>query len=180
MSARLKEEFNNRIRKELLTEKGFKNLMEVPTLTKIVVNAGVGEATTNKGALDEMSGIFEQITGQKPVLTKAKKAVSAFKVREGMEVGIMVTLRGDRMWEFMDKLVNVVLPRTKEFRGLNPNAFDGAGNYALGIKEHTVFPEIDTNKVQKIRPLQIIFVTTAKNNDAARAFLDKFGFPFKK
>ena len=180
MAARLKEEYNNRIRKELLQEKGFKNLMEVPALKKIVVNAGVGEATTNKGALDEMTAIFEQITGQKPVLTKAKKAVSAFKVREGMEVGIMVTLRGDRMWEFMDKLVNVVLPRTKDFRGLNPNAFDGAGNYALGIKEHTVFPEIDTNKVQKIRPLQIIFVTTAKTNEDARAFLDKFGFPFKK
>lgn len=180
MAARLKEEYNNRIRKELLTERGFKNFMEVPTLTKIVVNAGVGEATTNSAALEDMSLIFQQITGQKPVLTKAKKAVAAFKVREGMEVGIMVTLRGDRMWEFMDKLVNVVLPRTKDFRGISAKAFDGAGNYALGIKEHTIFPEIDTNKVQKIRPLQIIFVTTAKTNEDARAFLDKFGFPFKK
>lgn len=180
MAARLKEEYNNRIRQELMKERNFKNLMEVPTLKKIIVNAGVGEATTNSGALDDMKAIFEQITGQKPVLTKAKKAVAAFKVREGMEVGIMVTLRGDRMWEFMDKLVNVVLPRTKDFRGISAKAFDGAGNYALGIKEHTVFPEIDTNKVQKIRPLQMIFVTTAKNNEDARAFLDKFGFPFKK
>lgn len=177
---RLREEYNKRIRPELMKEKGYTNLMAVPTLTKIVINAGVGEATTNKVALEEMTEIITKIAGQKPVLTKSKKAISAFKIREGLEIGVMVTLRGDRMWEFFDKLVNVVLPRTKDFRGLNPKAFDGSGNYALGIREHTVFPEIDPNKVQKIRPLQVVIVTSARNDDDAKTLLDKFGFPFKK
>lgn len=177
---RLQEEYNKRIRPELIKEKGYTNLMAVPSLAKIIINAGVGEATTNKVALEEMTEIMTRIAGQKPVLTKSKKAISAFKIREDLEIGVMVTLRGDRMWEFFDKLVNVVLPRTKDFRGLNPKAFDGAGNYALGIREHTVFPEIDPNKVQKIRPLQVVIVTTAKNNKDARGLLDKFGFPFKK
>lgn len=180
MAARLKEQYINKIREELLKERGYKNLMEVPTITKIVVNAGVNEATTNKAALDEMAEILGRITGQKAMLTKAKQAIAAFKIREGMEIGTMVTLRGDRMWEFLDKLINVVMPRTKDFRGLNAKAFDGAGNYALGIKEHAVFPEIDSNKVQKIRPLQVIIVTTAKKDEDARALLDKFGFPFTK
>lgn len=180
MAARLKEEYNKRVRPELMKERNFSNIMAVPQLKKIIINAGVGEATTNKVALDEMAEVMTRISGQKVVFTKAKKAVSAFKIREGMDIGVMVTLRGDRMWEFMDKLVNVVLPRTKDFRGISPKAFDGSGNYALGIKEHTVFPEIDSNKVQKIRPLQIVFVTTAKNNEDARALLDKFGFPFSK
>ncbi len=180
MAARLKEQYEKKFRAELLKERNYKNLMEVPTITKIVVNAGVNEATTNKAALDEMAEVLGRITGQKAMLTKAKQAIAAFKIREGMEIGTMVTLRGDRMWEFLDKLINVVMPRTKDFRGLNAKAFDGAGNYALGIREHTVFPEIDSNRVQKIRPLQVIIATTAKKDEDARALLDKFGFPFTK
>lgn len=180
MAARLKEQFDKTFRAELLKERGYKNLMQVPSITKIVLNAGVTDANVNKAALDEMAEILGRITGQKAMLTKAKQAIAAFKIREGMEIGTMVTLRGDRMWEFLDKLINVVMPRTKDFRGLNAKAFDGAGNYALGIREHTVFPEIDSNKVQKIRPLQVIIVTSAKNDEDARALLDKFGFPFTK
>ncbi|GAB4161381.1 MAG: 50S ribosomal protein L5 [Candidatus Dojkabacteria bacterium] len=177
---RLQELYNKEIRAALKTELNAPNLMAVPKITKIVVNSGVGEATTNSAALDEMSEIIGIITGQKPTVRKSKKAVSAFKLREGMEVGVAVTLRGDLMWEFFDKLINVVVPRTKDFRGLSAKAFDGRGNYALGISEHTVFPEIDTSRVQKIRGLQIIIVTSAKDNNEARVLLDKFGFPFVK
>ena len=178
--ARLKEEYNNKIKQELMKEGGFKNPMEVPMLKKIVVNVGAGEAVNNKTAIEEIVEILRLITGQKPVVNKAKKAVSAFKIREGMEIGVSATLRGDRMWEFFDKLVNVVLPRTKDFRGLSPKSFDGAGNYSLGVEDHTVFVEIDPNNVTKIRSLEITIVTTAKNNKDARLLLDKFGFPFKK
>jgi len=178
--ARLKEEYNNRIKKELMKEGGFKNPMEVPMLKKIVVNVGAGEAVNNKTAIEEIVEILRLITGQKPVVNKAKKAVSAFKIREGMEIGVSATLRGDRMWEFFDKLVNVVLPRTKDFRGLSPKSFDGAGNYSLGVEDHTVFVEIDPNNVTKIRSLEITIVTTAKNDKDAKLLLDKFGFPFKK
>lgn len=178
--ARLKEEYNNKIKQELMKEGGFKNPMEVPILKKIVVNVGAGEAVNNKTAIEEIVEILRLITGQKPVVNKAKKAVSAFKIREGMEIGVSATLRGDRMWEFFDKLVNVVLPRTKDFRGLNPKSFDGAGNYSLGVEDHTVFVEIDPNNVTKIRSLEITIVTTAKNDKDARLLLDKFGFPFKK
>lgn len=180
MITRLREEYNKRIRPELMKERGFKNFMSVPTVKKIVINSGVGEVTTNGQAIEEVAEILTKISGQKAVYTKAKKAIAAFKIREGLDIGVMVTLRGNRMWEFLDKLVNVVLPRTKDFRGLNPNAFDQAGNYSLGIKEHTVFPEIDPNKVQKIRSLQVVFVTSARNKEDARALLDKFGFPFRK
>lgn len=178
--ARLREEYNKRIKKELIDDQGYQSVMQVPTLEKIVVNVGVGEALTNKAAIDEVKDILMKITGQKPVVNKAKKAVSAFKVREGMEIGESVTLRGDRMWEFFDKLVNIVLPRTKDFRGLSPKAFDGHGNYSLGIEDHTVFIEINPNEVSKIRSLEVTLVTTAKTDDEARAFLDKFGFPFRK
>ncbi|HNR53432.1 MAG TPA: 50S ribosomal protein L5 [Candidatus Dojkabacteria bacterium] len=178
--ARLKEEYNNKIKQELMKEGGFKNPMEVPMLKKIVVNVGAGEAVNNKTAIEEIVEILRLITGQKPVVNKAKKAVSAFKIREGMEIGVSATLRGDRMWEFFDKLVNVVLPRTKDFRGLSPKSFDGAGNYSLGVEDHTVFVEIDPNNVTKIRSLEITIVTTAKNDKDARLLLDKFGFPFKK
>ena len=178
--ARLQEEYNKRIKKELIDERKYQNVMQVPTLEKIVVNVGVGEALTNKGAIDEVKDILMKITGQKPVVNKAKKAVSAFKVREGMEIGESVTLRGDRMWEFFDKLVNIVLPRTKDFRGLSPKAFDGHGNYSLGIEDHTVFIEINPNEVSKIRSLEVTLVTTAKNDEEAKVFLDKFGFPFRK
>ena len=178
--ARLKDKYNKEIKKELMKEERFHSEMALPTLKKIVVNAGVGEATTNSSAIDDMVEIMEQITGQKPVITKSKKAVSAFKLRENMDIGVYVTLRGERMWEFFDKLVSVVFPRTKDFRGLSTTAFDGAGNYSVGIEDHTVFPEIDPNKVQKLRSLQVVIVTTAFTAEDGRLHLDKFGFPFKK
>jgi large subunit ribosomal protein L5 len=176
--ARLKDEYNNRIKAELMKEGGFKNVMEVPTLKKIVVNVGAGEAITNKTALEEIAKILELISGQKPVINKAKKAVSAFKLREGMEIGVSVTLRGDRMWEFFDKLVNVVLPRVKDFRGLSAKSFDKAGNYSIGLDDHTIFLEIDPNNVAKIRGLEVTIVTTAKDAKSGKMLLDKFGFPF--
>jgi large subunit ribosomal protein L5 len=178
--SRLKEEYNNKIKNELLKEGSFLNIMAVPTLEKIVLNVGVSEATTNKEAIEDVVEILTQISGQKPVVTKAKKAVSSFKVREGMDIGVAVTLRGDRMWDFFDKLVNIVMPRTKDFRGLSVSSFDGAGNYSMGIEDHTVFPEIDANNVRKIRSLQVTIVTTAKENKYAKMFLDKFGFPFRE
>lgn len=178
--ARLREEYNNRIRKELMGEIGYSNIMRTPTLSKIVVNVGAGIATKEAEALDDIVGIVTQITGQKPVVNKARKAVSAFKVREGMEIGVSVVLRGDRMWEFFDKLVNIVFPRVKDFRGLDLSAFDGSGNYSVGIEDHTVFPEIDANNIRRVRSLQITIVTTAKTDKEGKMLLDKFGFPFKK
>ncbi len=177
---RLQEEYNKTISKELMKEQGYNNVMQVPTLKKVVVNVGAGEAVDNKTALEEIVEILTRITGQKPVVNKAKKAVSAFKIREGMEIGVSVTLRGERMWQFFDKLVNIVLPRTKDFRGLNPKSFDGAGNYSLGVEDHTVFVEIDPNNVSKIRSLEVTIVTTARNDKDGKALLDKFGFPFTK
>ena len=177
---RLQEEYNKTISKELMKEQGYNNVMQVPTLKKVVVNVGAGEAVDNKTALEEIVEILTRITGQKPVVNKAKKAVSAFKIREGMEIGVSVTLRGERMWQFFDKLVNIVLPRTKDFRGLNPKSFDGAGNYSLGVEDHTAFVEIDPNNVSKIRSLEVTIVTTARNDKDGKAFLDKFGFPFTK
>ena len=177
---RLQEEYNKTISKELMKEQGYNNVMQVPTLKKVVVNVGAGEAVDNKTALEEIVEILTRITGQKPVVNKAKKAVSAFKIREGMEIGVSVTLRGERMWQFFDKLVNIVLPRTKDFRGLNPKSFDGAGNYSLGVEDHTVFVEIDPNNVSKIRSLEVTIVTTARNDKDGKALLDKFGFPFRK
>ncbi|MGI6423223.1 MAG: 50S ribosomal protein L5 [Candidatus Dojkabacteria bacterium] len=178
--ARLRDEYNNRIRNELMKEQGYTNVMEVPTLKKIVVNVGAGAAIKEAEALEDIVGIVTQITGQKPVVNRAKKAVSAFKIREGMEIGVSVILRGERMWEFFDKLVNVVFPRVKDFRGLDPEAFDGAGNYSVGIEDHTVFPEIDANNIRRVRSLQVVIVTTAKSDKEAKLFLDKFGFPFKR
>ncbi len=178
--ARLREEYNNRIRKEMMEEFGYTNIMEVPTLKKIIVNVGAGAAVREAEALEDIVGIVTQITGQKPVINKARKAVSAFKIREGMEIGVSVILRGDRMWEFFDKLVNVVFPRVKDFRGLDPKAFDGSGNYSVGIEDHTVFPEIDANNIRKVRSLQVTIVTTAKDDKGGKLLLDKFGFPFKK
>lgn len=178
--SRLKEEYNKKIRNELLKENDFSNIMAVPRLEKVVVNVGAGEATTNGEVIEEISEILKLITGQKPVVNKAKKAISSFKVREGMEIGVSVTLRGDRMWDFFDKLVNIVLPRTKDFRGLPPKSFDGAGNYSIGIEDHTVFPEIDANNARRIRSLQVTIVTTATDDESAKLFLDKFGFPLRK
>lgn len=178
--ARLREEYNKRIKAEMMKEKEYENPMQVPTLKKITINVGAGESVSNSSALSEIVEMLTLISGQKPVVNKAKKAISAFKIRKGMEVGVSVTLRGDRMWEFFDKLVNVVLPRTKDFRGLNPESFDGAGNYSIGIEDHTVFIEIDPNNVTKVRSLQVTLVTTAKSNEEGKLFLDKFGFPFSK
>ncbi len=178
--ARLLDEYNKRIKEEIMKEQKYSNLMEVPTLSKIVINIGAGEAVMNKEALNDMVEILTKISGQKPVINKAKKAVSAFKIRQGMEIGVSVTLRGKRMWEFFDKLINIVLPRTKDFRGLSAKSFDGRGNYSLGIEDHVVFVEIDPNNVTKIRSLEVTIVTTAKNDKDAKVFLDKFGFPFRK
>ncbi len=178
--ARLREEYNNRIRGEMMKEFGYSNIMEVPTLKKIVVNVGAGAAVKEAEALEDIVGIVTQITGQKPVVNKARKAVAAFKIREGMDIGVSVILRGDRMWEFFDKLVNVVFPRVKDFRGLDPKAFDGAGNYSIGIEDHTVFPEIDANNIRRVRSLQVVIVTTANDDRGGKLLLDKFGFPFKK
>lgn len=180
MSARLKEQYNKTVKAELAKELKISNSMAVPVVTKIVVNAGVGDAVTEKTAVEEMVGIITAITGQKPVINKAKKAIAQFKIREGMEIGTSVTLRGEKMWEFLDRLINVVLPRTKDFRGVSAKAFDNAGNYSLGIREHTVFPEIDPNKTAKIRPLQLTIVMKSRNREESKAFLDKFGFPFVK
>lgn len=178
--ARLREEYNKTIKKELLKEGNFGNIMAVPTLEKIVLNIGAGEAIKDSNALGEIVEVLTKISGQKPIVNKARKAISAFKLREGMEIGVSVTLRGDRMWEFFDKLVNIVFPRVKDFRGLNISSFDGSGNYSIGVEDHTVFPEIDPNNTSKIRSLEITIVTTAKNDEAGKMFLDKFGFPFKK
>ncbi len=178
--ARLRDEYNNRIREEIIKEMGYTNIMQVPTLSKIVVNVGAGVVIKEAEALEDIVQIVAQITGQKPVVNKARKAVSAFKIREGMDIGVSVILRGDRMWEFFDKLVNIVFPRVKDFRGLDISAFDGSGNYSIGIDDHTVFPEIDANNIRRVRSLQITIVTTAKDDKEGKLFLDKFGFPFKK
>jgi large subunit ribosomal protein L5 len=178
--SRLQEEYNNRIKQELLQGGSFGNIMAVPTLEKIVLNIGAGEAVKDSSALEDIIGILTKISGQKPIVNRARKAISAFKIREGMEIGVSVTLRGERMWEFFDKLVNIVFPRIKDFRGLEVSAFDGSGNYSVGIEDHTVFPEIDPNNTSKIRSLQVTVVTTAKDDKSGKMLLDKFGFPFKK
>ncbi|HEQ65355.1 MAG TPA: 50S ribosomal protein L5 [bacterium] len=177
---RLKKEYYEKYRDELFTELGLSSIMEVPKLRKIVVNVGVGEAVDNSAALDEVVEILTEITGQKPVITKAKKAISTFKIRIGNEIGVMVTLRGDKMWYFFDKIISIALPRTKDFRGLSLGSFDGNGNYNIGIREHTVFPEIDPNKVQKVRGMQVTIMIDSNNDDQSKKLLDKFGFPFVK
>lgn len=178
--ARLLEEYNKRIKQELLKEGDFKNPLAVPSLEKIMINVGAGEALTNSSALDDIVEMVTLIAGQKPIVNKSKKAVSSFKLRKGEDIGVSVTLRGERMWEFFDKLINVALPRVKDFRGLNPKSFDGAGNYSIGLDDQTVFIEIDPNNIQKVRSLQITIVTTAKDDKSGKMLLDKFGFPFTK
>jgi large subunit ribosomal protein L5 len=178
---RLKTKYNTEIKAKLQQELGLKNINQVPTLTKIVVNAGIGkEYRTNTKVVDELSQDIAIITGQKPVVTQSKKAVSNFKLRENMDNGIMVTIRGDRMWDFYDRLVSVTLPRVKDFRGVSRKAFDCKGNYAVGIKEHTVFPEIDSSKLVKIRSLQVIICTSADNNEQGLALLKELGMPFRE
>ena len=180
MSSRLKEQYQSEIVEALKKKFGYKNVMEVPKLDKIVINMGVGEAKENAKALETAIKDMEIITGQKAVVTRAKKSVANFKIREGMPIGCKVTLRGDRMYEFADRLINLALPRVRDFRGVNPNAFDGRGNYALGIKEQLIFPEIEYDKVDKVRGMDIIFVTTAKTDEEARELLAQFNMPFAK
>ena len=177
---RLKKLYTEKYREELKKELDLSSVMAVPKLEKIVVNCGVGEAVNNSQAIDDVVEIMQLITGQKPVVAKAKKAIATFKIRQGDDIGVVVNLRGQRMWDFFDKLVNVVLPRVKDFRGLSPKAFDGSGNYSLGITDHIVFPEVDPNKVQKIRSLQVTLVFSSDKDEYSKAFLNKFGFPFKK
>ena len=180
MSARLKELYNDEIVEALIKKFGYKNIMEVPKLDKIVINMGVGEAKENAKLLESAVKDMETITGQKAVLTKAKNSVANFKIREGMAIGCKTTLRGEKMYEFLDRLVNLALPRVRDFRGVNPNAFDGRGNYALGIKEQIIFPEIEYDKIDKTRGMDIIFVTTAKTDEEARELLKLFNMPFAK
>lgn len=178
--SRLKETYNNEIKNAMMKKFEYKNIMQVPKLEKIVINMGVGEAKENAKVLDAAISDLEIIAGQKAVTTKAKKSVANFKLREGQAIGCKVTLRGDRMYEFADRLINLALPRVRDFRGVNPNAFDGRGNYALGIKEQLIFPEIEYDKVDKVRGMDIIFVTTAQTDEEARELLTLFGMPFKK
>jgi large subunit ribosomal protein L5 len=178
--ARLKEKFDKEIAPALMKELGLGNPMAVPRLHKIVVNMGVGEATQNAKVLDPLVNDVGQITGQKPVVTKAKKSIAAFKVREGMPIGAMVTLRGDRMYEFMDRLVNVALARVRDFRGVSTKSFDGRGNYTLGIRDQLIFPEIDYAKVDKLKGMNVTIVTTARDDNQARALLKHMGMPFRQ
>jgi large subunit ribosomal protein L5 len=176
----LKIRYSEQIAGELNKEFGFKSPMQIPKIEKIVVSAGVGESITNKKFLDSVVTEMEQITGQKVLRTKARKSIANFKIREGMDIGAKVTLRGNRMYEFLDRLVNVALPRVKDFRGVSPKAFDGRGNYSLGIEEQIIFPEIDYDKIEQVRGLNVAIVTTAPNDEQARSLLTKFGMPFSK
>jgi large subunit ribosomal protein L5 len=178
--ARLKERYKNEILPNLLKEYEYKNVMQVPRLEKIVINMGLGASIQDPKLLDGAVRDMTAISGQKPVVTKAKKSIAAFKIREGMRIGCKVTLRGERMYEFLDRLVNVALPRVRDFQGMNPNSFDGRGNYALGLKEQLIFPEIDYDRIDKIRGMDIIINTTARNDEEARSLLRAFGMPFRE
>jgi large subunit ribosomal protein L5 len=178
--SRYKDLYKDQIVDGMIKKFGYKNVMEVPKLDKIVLNMGVGEAKDNAKLLETAVRDMEIITGQKAVVTKAKNSVANFKIREGMPIGCKVTLRGEKMYDFLDRLVNLALPRVRDFRGINPNAFDGRGNYALGIKEQLIFPEIEYDKVDKVRGMDIIMVTTAKTDEEARELLTQFGMPFAK
>ena len=178
--SRLKDQYQNEIVDAMIKKFGYKNIMEVPKLDKVVINMGVGEAKDNAKLLESAIADMEKIAGQKAVVTRAKNSVANFKIREGMPIGCKVTLRGEKMYEFVDRLINLSLPRVRDFRGVNPNAFDGRGNYALGIKEQLIFPEIEYDKVDKVRGMDVIFVTTAKTDEEARELLTQFNMPFAK
>ena len=178
--SRLHEIYLNEIAPAMQKKFNYKNVMQIPKMDKIVVNMGVGEAKDNAKLLESAANDMQIITGQKPVITKAKKSIANFKIRDGMNIGCKVTLRGEKMYEFMDRLINLALPRVRDFRGVNPNAFDGRGNYALGIKEQLIFPEIEYDKIDKVRGMDIIFVTTAKTDEEARELLTLFNMPFSK
>ena len=178
--SRLKDQYQNEIVDAMIKKFGYKNIMEVPKLDKVVINMGVGEAKDNAKLLESAIADMEKIAGQKAVVTRAKNSVANFKIREGMPIGCKVTLRGEKMYEFVDRLINLALPRVRDFRGVNPNAFDGRGNYALGIKEQLIFPEIEYDKIDKVRGMDVIFVTTAKSDEEARELLTQFNMPFTK
>ena len=178
--SRLKEQYQNEIVDAMIKKFGYKNIMEVPKLDKVVINMGVGEAKDNAKLLESAIADMEKIAGQKAFVTRAKNSVANFKIREGMPIGCKVTLRGEKMYEFVDRLINLSLPRVRDFRGVNPNAFDGRGNYALGIKEQLIFPEIEYDKIDKVRGMDVIFVTTAKTDEEARELLTQFNMPFAK
>jgi len=180
MAARLKEMYATQVRKRLQDEFGIKNTMAIPKIEKVVVNMGVGEAISNSKILDGAVDELTTITGQKPVVTKAKKSIASFKLREGQSIGTMVTLRGEKMYEFLDRLINIALPRVRDFRGVPAKSFDGRGNYTLGIRDHLIFPEIDPGKVDKSKGMNITIVTTAKNDEQARFLLRELGMPFGK
>jgi len=177
---RLEEKYRNEVVPALKKSLGVKNIMQVPRITKVVVNIGLGEALDNAKALDYAVQDLTTITGQKPIITKARKSIAAFKLREGRPIGVKVTLRGDRMWAFLDRLMNVALPRVRDFRGISPNAFDGRGNYTLGLREQLIFPEIDYDKIDKVRGMEVTIVTTARNDDEGRQLLSLLGMPFRK
>jgi large subunit ribosomal protein L5 len=178
MAARLKEHYSKEVRKKLESEFGIKNPMAIPKIEKVVLNMGVGEAIQNIKILDNAVDELATITGQKPVVTKAKKSIASFKLREGQSIGARVTLRGDKMYEFLDRLINIALPRVRDFRGVPTKSFDGRGNYTLGIRDHVIFPEIDVAKVDKSKGMNITIVTTAKNDEQARFLLRELGMPF--
>ncbi|MDT9597997.1 50S ribosomal protein L5 [Sphingosinicella rhizophila] len=175
---RLKQDYEDRIIKAMTDRFGYKNGLEVPRIEKIVINMGVGEATQDKKKVDIAAAEMELIAGQKPVITKAKKSIAQFKLREGMPIGVKVTLRRERMYEFLDRLVTIALPRVRDFRGLNPRSFDGRGNYAMGLKEQIIFPEINYDRIEKVRGMDVIITTTAKTDEEARELLRLFNFPF--
>jgi len=177
--ARLKDRYLNEIAPALQQKFAYTNVMQIPKVDKIVINMGVGEAVQNAKAIDSALGDLMKITGQKPIVTKAKKSIAAFKLREGMPIGCKVTLRGQRMYEFMDRLLNVALPRVRDFRGVSAKAFDGRGNYTLGIKEQLIFPEMEYDKIDKLRGMDVVFVTTAKTDEEARELLRGFGMPYR-
>jgi large subunit ribosomal protein L5 len=180
MTIKMKEQYNQEVAPALMKSLKLENPMQAPRVQKIVVNVGVGEALDNAKALEAAVADITQITGQKPVITKARKSIAAFKLREGRQIGVRVTLRGERMWSFLDRLVNIALPRVRDFRGVSPNAFDGRGNYTLGLREQLVFPEIEYDKIDKLRGLEISIVTTARSDEEGRQLLTMLGMPFRK
>jgi large subunit ribosomal protein L5 len=180
MPPRLKEKYQKEVAPALQQQFGYRNVMQVPRITKIAVNVGLGEALQDANALDRATEQIAAITGQKPVVTRAKRSIANFRLRAGNPIGVAATLRGDRMWEFLDRLVAAALPRIRDFQGLNPNAFDGRGNYSLGLREQLIFPEVDYDRVDKVRGLQVTIVTTAKTDEEGRRLLELIGMPFRK
>ena len=178
--ARLKDDYKANVAPALMNKFNYKSVMQIPKLEKVVINVGAGEAKDNSKVIDAIMEDLGKITGQKPIICRAKKSVANFKLREGMPIGVKVTLRGERMYEFIDRLFNVALPRVRDFRGINPNSFDGRGNYSMGVKEQLIFPEIEYDKIDKVRGMDIIFVTTANTDEEARELLSLMGAPFAK